>query len=234
VPEAVIETKLLLPRLRQRTVPRSRLEDLLRRGAERTLTLLSAPAGFGKTTLLGGWLAHRGGFPIAWVSLDERDTDPSVFWTHLLHAVDRVVPGSATSALAQLGSNEPHIDEILSLLVNEPSVTATDLSVVLDDYHLAESPSIQPGMLFLLEHLPPQVHLVISTRGDPALPLARLSCTMPSSRWLTRPTTTISPSPPPRRSSVWRPGPPAISMQRTRPIGPRPSTSSGRDTSRTF
>jgi LuxR family maltose regulon positive regulatory protein len=174
VPEALIETKLLLPRLRQRTVPRSRLEDLLRRGAERTLTLLSAPAGFGKTTLLGAWLAHRGGFPIAWVSLDERDTDPSVFWTHLLHAVDRVVPGAATSALAQLGSNQPQIDGMLSVLVNELSVTAADLSVILDDYHLAESPSIQPGMLFFLEHLPPQVHLVISTRSDPALPLARL------------------------------------------------------------
>jgi LuxR family maltose regulon positive regulatory protein len=174
VPEAVIETKLLPPRLRQQTVPRLRLEDLLRRGAERTLTLLSAPAGFGKTTLLGAWLAHRGGLPIAWVSLDERDTDPSVFWTHLLYAVDRVVPGAATSALARLDSNRPHIDEILSPLVNELSVTAADLSVVLDDYHLADSPSIQPGMLFLLEHLPPQVHLVISTRADPALPLSRL------------------------------------------------------------
>lgn len=174
VPEAVIETKLLLPRLRQQTVPRRRLEDLLRRGADGTLTLLSAPAGFGKTTLLGAWLAHRGGFPIAWVSLDERDSDPSVFWTHLLHAVDRVVPGSATSALARLGSSRPQIDEVLSLLVNELSVTAADLSMVLDDYHLAESPAIQPGMVFLLEHLPPQVHLVISTRGDPALPLARL------------------------------------------------------------
>ena len=174
MPEAVIETKLLLPRIRQQTVPRRRLEDLLGRGAERTLTLLSAPAGFGKATLLGAWLAHRGGFPIAWVSLDERDSDPSVFWTHLLHAVDRVVPGAATSALAQLRSNQPHIDGMLSLLVNELSVTAADLSVVLDDYHLAESPSIQPGMLFLLEHMPPQVHLVISTRSDPALPLARL------------------------------------------------------------
>jgi LuxR family maltose regulon positive regulatory protein len=174
VPEAVIETKLLVPRLRQQTVPRLRLESLLRRGAEKTLTLLSAPAGFGKTTLLGAWLAHRGAFPTAWVSLDERDTDPLVFWTHLLHAVDRVVPGAATSPLAQLGSNQPHIDGMLSLLVNELSVSTADLSVVLDDYHLAESPSIQPGMLFLLEHLPPPVHLVISTRADPALPLARL------------------------------------------------------------
>jgi LuxR family maltose regulon positive regulatory protein len=175
VPEVVVETKLLVPRLRHQTVPRLRLEELLRRGADTTLTLLSAPAGFGKTTLLGTWLAHRSGAgSIAWVSLDERDTDPWVFWTHLLHAVDRAVPGSATSALAQLGSNQPQLDEGLSLLVNELSVSAAELSVVLDDYHLAESPAIQPGISFLLEHLPPQAHLVISTRVDPALPLSRM------------------------------------------------------------
>src|SRR3712207_3323804 len=175
VPEAVIETKLLLPRPRQRSVPRPRLEELLGRGAETALTLLAAPAGFGKTTLLGHWLARRTGtHPIAWVSLDERDTDPTVFWTHLLHAVDRAVPGAATSALARLGTSPTRMEEVLSLLINELSVTAADLSLILDDYHLAESPAIQPDMSFLLEHLPAQVHLVLSTRADPALPLARL------------------------------------------------------------
>lgn len=175
MPEAVIETKLLLPRPRQRSVPRPRLDELLRRGAQAALTLLAAPAGFGKTTLLASWLAQRDGrCPVAWVSLDERDTDPMVFWTHLLHAVDRAVPGAATSALAQLGSNPARMEGVLSPLVNELSVTAVDLSLVLDDYHLAESPAIQQDMSFLLEHLPPQAHLVISTRTDPALPLARL------------------------------------------------------------
>ncbi|HEX7716518.1 MAG TPA: LuxR C-terminal-related transcriptional regulator [Marmoricola sp.] len=173
--EAVIETKLLLPRLPQQTVLRPRLDALLGRGAGTTLTLLAAPAGFGKTTLLAGWLARRGaGCPIAWVSLDERDADAQVFWTHLLHAVDRAVPGAATSALARLGSGPAALTDALSLLVNELGVAAADLSLVLDDYHRAESPAVQPGMSFLVEHLPPQVHLVISTRADPALPLARL------------------------------------------------------------
>ncbi len=175
MPEAVIETKLLVPPVRQRTVPRPRLEALLERGASTTLTLLAAPAGFGKTTLLAGWLAHRSGpGRVAWVSLEERDTEPTVFWTHVLHAVERAIPGTAGSALARLGPDPAQVHEALALLVNELGVTADDLLVVLDDHHLAESPAVRSGLTFLLEHLPPQVHLVISTRADPGLPLARL------------------------------------------------------------
>jgi LuxR family transcriptional regulator, maltose regulon positive regulatory protein len=175
MPEAVVETKLLVPRLRQRTVPRPRLDALLGRGLQTTLTLVAAPAGFGKTTVLAGWIAQRGdGLRAAWVSLDERDRDPAVFWTHVLHAVERAVPGSAASAIARLGRDPARLQEALTQLVNELGVTADDLALVLDDYHLAESPRVQQGMSFLLEHLPPQVHLVISTRIDPGLPLARL------------------------------------------------------------
>ncbi len=97
-----------------------------------------------------------------------------MFWTYVLLAVDRAAPESATAALGQLQSGHVPIDVVLATLLNELSVRSDDLTVVLDDYHLAEGPDIQPGMVFLIDHLPPQVHVVISTRADPALPLARL------------------------------------------------------------
>lgn len=151
-----------------------RLDDLIRRSSEAKLTLVSAPAGFGKTTLLGTWFAVGSGQPTAWVSLDERDQDPEVFWTYVLHAIDRVAPGTASEALNQLQSGHVTINTVLTTLLNELSVLPDDLTVVLDDYHLAEGPDLQPGVAFLLDHLPPQVHVAISTRADPALPLARL------------------------------------------------------------
>ena len=160
---------------RARAVARGRLDELLGRGSDATLTLVSAPAGFGKTTLLAAWLAASGpGRSAAWVSLDERDGDPSSFWTYVLLAVDRAAPGTAAAGLAQLQSGQAPIDVVLTALLNELSVQPEDVTLVLDDYHLADGPDVQPGMAFLLDHLPPQVHLVISTRADPALPLARL------------------------------------------------------------
>ncbi len=173
--DAVVETKLLLPRSRARTVGRPRLDELMVLGWDATVLLVSAPAGFGKTTLLGTWLAAGShGRPTAWVSLDERDRDASSFWTYVLLAVDRAAPGSATAALAQLESGPAPIDTVLASLLNELSVLPKDLNLVLDDYHLAEGPDVQTGMAFLVDHLPPQVHVVISSRADPALPLARL------------------------------------------------------------
>jgi len=175
MPDHLVTTKLLVPRPRARAVARGRLDELLGGSSDATLTLVSAPAGFGKTTMLAAWLAAGGpGRSAAWVSLDERDTDPSSFWTYVLLAVDRVARETATAALAQLESGQAPIDVVLTTLLNELSVRSDDITVVLDDYHLAEGPDIQPGMVFLLEHLPPQVHVVISTRADPALPLARL------------------------------------------------------------
>ena len=175
MPDHLVTTKLLVPRPRARAVARGRLDELLGRGSDATLTLVSAPAGFGKTTMLAAWLAAGGpGRSAAWVSLDERDRDPSSFWTYVLLAVDRAAPDTATAALAQLQSGQAPIDLVLTALLNELSVRSEDITLVLDDYHLAEGPDIQPGMVFLLEHLPPQVHVVISTRADPALPLARL------------------------------------------------------------
>ncbi|MFN8196355.1 MAG: LuxR C-terminal-related transcriptional regulator [Nocardioidaceae bacterium] len=172
-PNALVETKLLPPRQRRSTVHRRRLLDRLRAGVDARLLLVAAPAGFGKTTLLSSWLVEDAGRPVAWVSLDERDADPARFWAYVLESVERALPGVASAALAQLRSGRP-VEPVLASLVNELSVQPQDLVLVLDDYHLAEGPDLQPGMAFLVEHLPPQVRLVLSTRADPALPLARL------------------------------------------------------------
>ena len=175
MPDALVETKLVVPRARRRTVDRPRLDALLELGADVPLVLVSAPAGFGKTTLLATWLVRtRPARPVAWVSLDERDRDGQTFWTYVLLAVDRAVPGTATASLELLRGGQAPVEAVLTALLNELSVLPGDLTLALDDYHLAEGPSTRAGMLFLLEHLPPQVHLVVSTRADPALPLARL------------------------------------------------------------
>ena len=177
MPVALVETKFFHPRPRSGLVPRPRLDQVV--GARRArLTLVSAPAGFGKTTLLAAWLAGAaesevGTRRIAWVSLDEADTGAGAFWSYVLTALERAAPGVGAEGLTLLEAGQP-IESVLATVLNELSVLPDDVDLVLDDYHLAESPEIQPGVAFLLEHLPPQVHLVISTRADPALPLARL------------------------------------------------------------
>ncbi len=154
MPGSPVETKLLAPRARERAVARPRLTDLLHRGLKGRLTLVSSPAGFGKTTLLAA--SFPGGrVAAAWVSLDERDRDASSFWTYILLAVNRATPGTASAALAQLESGHESIDAVLTTLLNELSVLPGDLIVVLDDYHLAEGPDISPGIRFLVERLPP-------------------------------------------------------------------------------
>ena len=170
---ALVETKFFLPYVRQGLVARPRLDSVF--GSRRTrLTLISAPAGFGKTTLLASWLAREAATRrLAWVALDESDRDPHRFWSYLLTALERAAPGTGAAGLTLLTAGQP-TEAALTALLNELSVLPDDVDLVLDDYHLAESPAIQPGMTFLLERLPPQVRLVISARADPALPLARL------------------------------------------------------------
>lgn len=170
----LVETKLFVPRPRDGLVSRRRLHDLLGDGHSR-LTLVSAPAGFGKSTLLTAWLARKGetGTRVAWVSFDEGDGRPDVFWAYVLTSLERAAPGSGATGLELLGSGQT-IESVLAAVLNELSVLPTDVILVLDDYHLAETPGIQPGMALLVERLPPQVRLVISTRADPALPIARL------------------------------------------------------------
>lgn len=176
MPDSVVETKLLVPGARDGQVVRPRFDDLLARGARSSLMLVSAPPGFGKTTLLATWLRGNAGSGQrhAWVSLDERDRAASSFWTYTLLALERAVPGSCSGALSLLRSGQAPIETVLAGVLNELSVLPDEVSLVLDDYHLADGPEIQPGMTFLLEHRPPQLHVAIGTRADPALPLARM------------------------------------------------------------
>ncbi|WP_245900242.1 LuxR C-terminal-related transcriptional regulator [Geodermatophilus normandii] len=173
--EPLLSTKLHAPRRRRGVVARARLTERLDRGDEAVLTLISAPAGFGKTTLVTEWLAVAApGRSIAWLSLDERDNDPVVFWTYLVSALQTAVDRVGNGALAVL--QEPHaaMDEVLATLVNELDAASGDVVLVLDDYHVIATREVHDRLAFLLERLPPNVHLVIATRADPALPLARL------------------------------------------------------------
>jgi LuxR family maltose regulon positive regulatory protein len=174
MPLALVETKFFPPRAREETVERPRLGDVLAHGSR--LALVSAPAGFGKTTLVGSWLAEhstRTGARTAWVSLDSGDREPEAFWTYVFTALDRALPGSGSPGVAALGAGQS-VEVALTAVLNELSVQPDDVVLVLDDYHLADGPAIQPGMGLLLDRLPPQVRLVLSTRADPALPLARM------------------------------------------------------------
>ena len=142
--------------------------------------LISAPAGFGKTTLLAGWLAAGPAGPggerrAAWRSLDERDNDPASFWTYVIAALRTVAPGIGESALALLQAPQPPpVETLLTALLNDLAAVAGDIVLVLDDYHVIDVREVQDGMAFLLDHLPPRLHVVIASRADPALPLARL------------------------------------------------------------
>jgi LuxR family maltose regulon positive regulatory protein len=152
------------------------LNDRLKRGVESALTLVSAPAGFGKTTLLTEWLADSPADrrTAAWLSLDHRDNDPAVFWTYLVAALRTVAPGVGGGALSLLQSPQPPIEVVLGALLNDLDAVSDEVVLVLDDYHVIDAREVQEGMAFLLAHLPPQLHLVIAGRADPALPLARL------------------------------------------------------------
>ena len=155
---------------------RLRLSEKLEEGLGCRLTLVSAPAGFGKSTLLGAWTSGLSvGRPVAWLSSDTGDNDPARFWHYFIAAVDRLHPGAGDVALELLGSPQaPAVEAILTTLLNKLAVLPTDAVLVLDDYHLIESRAIHEALAFLIDHLPPRMHLVIATRTDPPLPLARL------------------------------------------------------------
>jgi LuxR family maltose regulon positive regulatory protein len=144
--------------------------------SQSALTVLSAPAGFGKTTLLTEWLdaGCADGAAVAWLSLDRRDNDSALFWTYVVTAIQTAVDGVGNAALQLLASSSPPIDAALAALLNDLDGLPTELVLVLDDYHLVETPEVHDGMTFLLEHQPRQLHLVLATRADPPLPLAQL------------------------------------------------------------
>jgi LuxR family transcriptional regulator, maltose regulon positive regulatory protein len=172
----LLVTKLRAPTVRAELVTRRRLVDLLARRGPHKLTLIDAPAGWGKTTLLAEWHGDLGeARPFAWVSLDNADNDPVRFWTYVVTALQTVKPGLGERALAALGRRGPDTSrEVLAALINELAAGAPELVLVLDDYHTIVSDEIHAGVELLLERLPPQLHLAIATRSDPPLPLARM------------------------------------------------------------
>jgi LuxR family maltose regulon positive regulatory protein len=180
VPTALLETKLFVPRPRRGLVPRPRLSERLNQVTASKLMLVSAPAGFGKTTLLAEWLAARSAAPtderqVAWLSLDPRDNDPAVFWPYFVAALQTAAPGVGVRALALLQPARPAaIEVVLTELLNDLDALPSDVILVLDDYHVIDGQEVQAAMAFLLDHLPSKLHLVIGSRADPALPLARL------------------------------------------------------------
>ena len=172
----ILATKLYAPPPRPRLVFRPRLIDQLNEGlrSSRKLTLISAPAGFGKTTLVNEWITDCGR-PTAWLSLDEGDNDPTQFLIYLVVALQTIVPNIGEGVLGVMQSPQPpSIESILTTLLNEITTIPDNFVLVLDDYHLTDSKAVDNALTFLLKHLPPQMHLVITTREDPQLPLARL------------------------------------------------------------
>jgi len=191
--ENLLATKLYIPVTRRELVPRPRLIEQLNgclcqnQGFSRKLTLISAPAGFGKTTLVMAWVdslrdetpkGKHTEYRIAWLSLDEGDNAPTCFLTYFITAIKQIKGSDARfgeRALAMLQSPEPQpVENILTLLINEIATIPNKLIFILDDYHLIDAQPIHIALTFLLKHLPPQIHLVIITREDPLLPLSRL------------------------------------------------------------
>jgi len=170
----LLQTKLYIPPVRPELVSRPRLIEQLNAGLHRKLTLISAPAGFGKTTLLSEWVAGCGR-PVAWVSLDDGDNDPVRFFTYLVAALQTLDPNLGQAARGLLGSPQPPpLEALVATLINNIATTSTPLVLVLDDYHTIVELTIHEALGLLLERQPPQMHVVLMTRQDPLLPLSRL------------------------------------------------------------
>src|SRR5450755_33680 len=174
MPTPILATKLYIPPLRPHVVIRPRLIERLNEGLHRKLTLIAAPAGFGKTTLVSAWMAGCDQ-QVAWLSLDKGDSDPTLFLTYLVAALQTIAPTIGGGVLGALQSSQPPPTEsILTALLNESTTIPDHFVLVLDDYHVIDAKPIDHALTYLVEHLPPQMHLVIATREDPQLPLARL------------------------------------------------------------
>jgi LuxR family maltose regulon positive regulatory protein len=189
VATSVLTTKLYVPPIRSELVPRPRLIEQLDDGLGRKLTLISAPAGFGKTTLLSEWIqamgkasspiAAMGEAPlpiaVAWISLDESDNDLVQFFSYVIAALGQIDAHLGQSCQAKLQASQPlAVKPFITSLINEIAASDTQLVLVLDDYHAITLPAIHEAMTFLLDHMPPQLHLVIASRADPPYALSRL------------------------------------------------------------
>ncbi|MCP4543341.1 MAG: AAA family ATPase [Chloroflexi bacterium] len=176
---SLLKTKLYIPPVRPELVSRPRLVERLNAGLGRKLTLVSAPAGFGKTTLLSEWVTHAERLEphvrFTWFSLDKGDNDPIRFWLYFIGALQAVEESIGESALSLLQSPSPAPTEaVLTALINDITALSHPLVLILDDYHLIHSPPIHQHLTFLLEHQPPQMHVAVATREDPPLSLSRL------------------------------------------------------------
>jgi len=182
--DQILTTKLYIPPVRPSRVSRPRLLQRLDGGVAMgcKLTLVSASAGFGKTTLVSDWIAGCGR-PVAWLSLDEGDNDPTRFLAYVVAALqtlalsedEGIAPKIGAGVLAAIQSPQPpSAESLLTALLNEIVALPDNFILVLDDYHVIDSPPVDEALTFLLEHLPPHMHLAITTREDPQLPLARL------------------------------------------------------------
>ncbi len=171
----LLQTKLYLPTPSARLVTRLHLAERLNQGLQNKLTLVSAPAGFGKTSLVAGWLAGVQGVKGCWLSLDERDNDPACFWRYLVAALqtaDSRIGAGVQTALVH--PQIPPVEALATAVLNDLTTFSLPTLLVLDDYHLMTNDTIHQSIHFLLNHLPPHSHLMLLTRADPPLPLARL------------------------------------------------------------
>ena len=171
----LLNTKMLPPAVRGRLISRAALLDRLRRGAAGRLTLVVAPAGWGKTSLLCDWHANEVDARIAWLSLDGSDNDPARFWTYVVAALHNVTPSITLAPQRATQSMGTSLDEaFLASLLNEIENSHERVILVLDDYHVVRSPLVHEAIALLIARLPPTMHLVLATRSEPPLPLARL------------------------------------------------------------
>lgn len=169
----VIRTKMMIPAMRARMVHRQRLIDRIEQGLPQGLVLVSAPAGYGKTTLVAEW-ARQSQKPVGWISLDPQDNDLQVFNRYLTSFVEVFFPNLPLSGMPLTGDSEGEFQALLVEIINACSELDQEFTMVLDDYHVIQNSQIHDGLLFTLEHLPQQLHFIVITRSDPPFPLARL------------------------------------------------------------
>ena len=176
MPDTLLSTKLYIPRPHRELVHRPRLIERLDTGLRGKLTVVSAPAGYGKTTLVGDWIA-RSQVPAAWLSLDTPDNDIARFLSYLIAALQQIHPdiGADIQPILETDADLPdEIEPLLIALVNDIVASSARFTLVLDDYHVIHEFRIHEALDFLFDHIPPGMHVVILSRTDPPMPLARL------------------------------------------------------------
>src|SRR5450631_3896154 len=172
--DVLLATKFYLPPVRPDHIPRPHLFALLNEGMRQKLTLLSAAAGFGKTTLVSAWVATHS-IPVAWVALDASDNDPVLFWKYVTASLEAIEPTIGKSIFPLLHAlPPPPIEAVLTVFINTIATMTCDFVLVLDEYQHITTPTIHDALTFLLDHMPPCMHILMTTRTDPPLPLARL------------------------------------------------------------